>query len=423
MSIDTAATTRRGPAIDVEVDPAEVGFSSERLERLTRHVRGYVDDGRLAGASVLVARHGKVAALDTHGRRDLEHDLPMEPDTIHRIYSMTKPIASLALMQLYEQGRFKLTDPVERYLPAFADMQVVTGGSLTRPVLRPASGPITVHHLLTHMSGLTYGFMQARVADALYRQSPLEQLDRRAMSTAEVIEHLAALPLLADPGVEWNYSMSTDVVGHLVEVLSGQRLDVYLEEHVLGPLGMVDTGFSVPPDATERLASCYTLAPGDTEIALLDAAATSPYLEHPAFLSGGGGLVSTMHDYHRFCLALLRGGALDGRRVIGPRTLAYMTTNHLPGGRDLVSCGTPLFSETPYDGVGFGLGFSVQLDPATTRVISSPGEFGWGGMASTVFFCDPVEDLHVILMTQLMPSSAYPIRPELKALVHQAIVD
>ena len=410
-------------AVAQEVEAEEVGLSTERLARLTSHVHSYVDDGRFAGTATLIARGGRIAYLDHYGSRDIENGLPIERDTIYRIFSMTKPITSIALMQLYEQAKVKLNDPVERYIPSFSDMRVFDGGSLNRPRFRPAAGPMTVHHVLTHMSGLTYGFQWANPVDAMYRQSPLEGPDRRNMTTEEVVDHLAALPLLCDPGAEWNYSMSTDVVGRLVEVISGQPLDEYIQEHITGPLGMVDTGFSVRSGDVDRFAACYACPANATEKTLLDTPSTSAYLDHPKFFSGGGGLVSTMADYHRFASALMRGGELDGERIIGRKTLSFMTSNHLPEGRDLVQSGTPLFSETPYEGVGFGLGFSVQLDPAITRVISTPGEFGWGGMASTVFFCDPVEDLHVIFLTQLVPSSRHSIRPELKALVHQALID
>jgi len=409
-------------SVSIEVSPEEVGFSGERLDRLGMHMRKYVDSGRFAGTACLVSRRGRIAYLDHYGKRDKEADLAVEADTIYRIYSMTKPLTSIAMMQLYEQGLINLSDPIERYLPEFVDMKVLEGGSLTRPMLRPAALPITIHHLLTHTSGLTYGFMNASVVDAMYRAAGID-MDIRNTPTSDVVAGLAKLPLLCDPGTSWNYSMSTDVLGHLVEVISGKSLSQYFDENILGPLDMGDTGFSVADDAHDRFGACYTRHPATGQTALLDGSTGSPYLKEPAYLSGGGGLVSTMRDYHRFCLALMNGGELDGQRIIGPRTLGYMTTNHLPGGGDLVECGTPLFSEAPYAGVGFGLGFSVQMNPAASLSIASVGEFAWGGMASTAFFCDPVEDLHVIFMTQLIPSTTYPIRAELKALVYQALID
>ncbi|HCB33968.1 MAG TPA: serine hydrolase [Acidimicrobiaceae bacterium] len=408
------------PVVEAEVDPAEVGFDAERLAEVGRHLHAYVDDGRLPGTYVLVSRGGKTAYVDRYGRRDCERDLPVDADTIYRIYSMTKPLTSIAAMQLYERGMFQLKDPVSRWLPAFGDARVFAGGNATLYQTREPAREITVHDLLTHTSGLTYDFHFAGFVDELYRRNGFNW--GMPGDLAESCDALAALPLLFDPGTEWNYSYSTDVLGRLVEVLSGQNLDLYLKENVIGPLAMVDTGFSVPPESAHRLASNYAPAPGTLRRTVVDAAETSAFLKPPKTLSGGGGLVSTMADYHRFTQMLRGGGTLEGRRVIGSRTLAYMTQNHLPGGGDLTACGRALFSEAAFDGVGFGLGFSVVLDPAKAQVLSSKGEFAWGGAASTAFWVDPVEDLTVVFLTQLLPSSTHPIRAELKALVYQALV-
>ena len=379
------------------VDPEDVGLSTSRLTRITDHVHGYVDEGKFVGTDVLIARAGKIAYRDTYGLADREAGSVLAEDNIFRFFSMSKPVTSIALMQLYEQGKFLLRDPIERYIPSFRNMSVFVSGSVNRPNLRPAASPITVHNVLTHMSGLTYGFQMANPVDALYRNSPIEGVGRNDMSTAEVMEHLGDLPLLCDPGTEWNYSMSTDVVGHLVEVISGQPLDEYLDDHIFGPLGMVDSGFSVRQGQEHRLVANYACGPDSEEAVLLESPTKSRYLEPPKFFSGGGGLVSTMADYHRFASALMGGGEFGGARVIGRKTLAFMTSNHLPDGRDLVASGTPLFSETPYEGVGFGLGFSVQLDPAITQVIGSPGEFGWRGRGSQIGPVDRSahEDRHV----------------------------
>lgn len=406
--------------LEVEATPEEVGMSSAHLEHLTRHLHAYVDDGRLPGTFCLVARGDRIAYLDHYGKRDIENDRPVELDTIYRFFSMTKPITSVAAMQLYEQGRLKLTDPVEKFIPSFADMQVYVGGNIQAPRLRPATTQMTVHHLLTHMSGLTYGFMQAHPVDGIYRENGFD-FGVRHSGLADTCDKLAALPLMCDPGAEWNYSHSTDVLGRVVEVVSGQTLGEYLNQHVLDPLGMVDTAFRVRDGQGHRLASNYSPHPKTDQAFLIDSADTSPYLKDPSWEGGGGGLVSTMHDYHRFCRMLMNGGELDGQRIIGRKTLEFMTMNHLPGDKDLQSSGTPLWSETPYVGVGFGLGFSVQLNPAMTQVISSPGEFAWGGAASTAFWCDPAEELHVIFLTQLVPSSHHPIRPELKQLIYGAL--
>lgn len=407
-------------SMELEAAPEDVGLSSAQLEHLTRHLHAYVDDGRLPGTYCMVAREGKVAYLDTYGMADMENQKPVELDTVYRFFSMSKPVTSIGLMQLYEQGRVKLSDPVEKYIPAFADMRVVTGGSSQNPVTRPAATQMNLHHLLTHMSGLTYGFQYASVADALYRAAGFE-FGQRLGNTEETIDALASLPLMCDPGAEWNYSMSTDVVGRVIEVVSGQKLGEYLHDHVLAPLGMVDTGFHCPEKSHDRLASNYFPNPKTGLATLMDPADKSPFGRPAQFEGGGGGLVSTMADYHRFCLMLMNGGTLDGQRIIGRKTLDFMTQNHLPGGGDLASSGTPLFSETPYDGVGFGLGFSVQLDPAQTQSIGSVGEFAWGGAASTAFWCDRAEDLHVIFLTQLTPSSYHPIRVELKQLIYGAL--
>ena len=407
--------------IAVEATPEEQGMSSAQLVHLDRHLHEYVDDGRLPGTFVMVARGGKVVHLDRYGMADMEQQRPVELDTVYRFFSMTKPITSIAIMQLYEQGRLKLSDPVEKYIPSFADMQVLIGGSSQRPVTRPASTQMNIHHLLTHMSGLTYGFQYASVVDALYRAAGFE-FGQKLGNTEETIDVLASLPLMCDPGAEWNYSMSTDVLGRVVEVVSGQRFGEYLEEHVLGPLGMVDTGFHCPEESHHRLASNYYPHPQTGLATLMDPADKSPFGRPARFEGGGGGLVSTMSDYHRFCLMLMNGGTLDDRRIIGRKTLSFMTKNHLPGGKDLASSGRPLFSETPYDGVGFGLGFSVQLDTGQSQMIGSEGEFAWGGAASTAFWCDPAEDLHVIFPTQLTPSSHHPIRAELKQLIYGALL-
>lgn len=407
-------------SIEVEVEPSEVGLSAERLDLIGRHLHRYVDDEQLPGTQVLVSRAGKVAYVDRYGQRDCERDLPVDADTIYRIYSMTKPITSIAAMQLHEQGLFQLKDPISRWLPSFSETRVFASGNATLYETREPEREITVHDLLTHMSGLTYDFHMAGFVDEIYRKNGFNW--GMPGDLAESCEKLARLPLLFDPGTEWNYSYSTDVLGRLVEVISGQRLDEYLDEHILGPLGMIDTAFSVPPEHAERFTSNYLPQPGTLKRKLLDSAEESPYLKPPKVLSGGGGLVSTMADYYRFTRMLLAGGTFNGSRIIGRTTLDFMTQNHLPGGGDLTSCGRALFSEAAFDGVGFGLGFSVVLDPAKSQVMGNVGEFAWGGAASTAFWVDPAEEIIVVFLTQLLPSSTHPIRAELKTLVYQALV-
>jgi CubicO group peptidase (beta-lactamase class C family) len=407
------------PQLEIEADRA--GLDPERLARVDRHLDRYVDDGRLAGWQLLIARDGRIAHLGSGGQRDREAGLPVEPDTIWRIFSMTKPITSVAAMMLYEEGAFELKDPIERFLPAFADMRVYVGGSAQNPRTVPATEPIRMWHLLTHTAGLTYGFHHAHPLDTIYRDHGYEWGTPRGLDLAAVCDQYAELPLLFQPGSEWNYSVATDVLGRVVEVLAGAPLDRVLAERVFAPLGMDDTAFWAEGEATERLAALYAPDARTGRATRYDHMG-EVHLRAPDCLLGGGGLVSTIADYHRFTQLLLGGGELDGVRLLGPRTLAFMTANHLPGGADLEQYGRPLFSETTYDGVGFGLGFSVVVDPIAARYPASRGEFAWGGAASTAFWVDPVERLTVVFMTQLIPSSTYTLRAQLHQLIHQAIV-
>ena len=408
--------------VQVELDPAEAGFDPRRLARLDTHLARYVDDGRLAGWQLLVARHGRVVHAATYGQRDREAGRPVEPDTIWRIYSMTKPITSVAAMMLYEEGLLSLRDPVADYLPAFADPRVYVAGSARAPETRPATGPIRIWHLLTHTSGLSYGFLHAHPVDAMHRAAGMEFFPDPEIDLATACDRWARLPLVFDPGTEWNYGVSTDVLGRVVEVVSGMPLDRFLAERVLGPLGMVDTGFSVPEAQADRLAALYvTPTPGRVPARRDDF--TPVPLGPVTFLSGGGGLVSTAADYHRFTRMLLNRGELDGVRLLGSRTVDYMTRNHLPGGVDLDAFARPVFAESEHLGVGFGLGFSVVVDPVAGENLASAGEYAWGGLASTAFWVDPVERVSVVFLTQLVPSGTYPIRRELRALVNSALVD
>lgn len=407
--------------VEVEVDAGEVGFDAGRLARIDRHLRAYVDDGRLPGWLLLISRHGRIAHLSTYGHRDVQAGLPVETDTLFRIYSMTKPITSVAAMTLYEQGAFELRDPVSAFIPSFADLRVYRGGSPLKPLTEPATEPVRIWHLLTHTAGLTYGFHHTHPVDTMYRAAGFEWGVPAGMDLQAACDRWAALPLLFQPGREWAYSVATDVLGRVLEVVSGQSLDEVFTECVLDPLGMTDTTFTVDPADAARLAALYSPRPGGA-LAPNEAMARAA-LRGQAFLSGGGGLVSTAADYHRFTQMLRRGGEYEGRRLLSPRTVRYMTANQLPGGVDLETFGRPLFAETPFNGVGFGLGFSVLLDPVASRTVSSPGEFGWGGAASTAFWVDPVEQVTVVFLTQLLPSSTYPIRSQLRQLVSQAMVD
>jgi CubicO group peptidase (beta-lactamase class C family) len=408
------------PGLEVEAEPSELGFDADRLTRIDKHFRRFVDDERLPGWSLLLTRRGQIVHLATCGRRDVEADLPVELDSVFRIYSMTKPITSVAAMMLFEQGAFELTDPIERYLPEFADMRVFDGGSDLKPKTVPAIEPIRVWHLLTHTSGLTYGFHHAHPVDAMYRAAGYEWTAPPSVDLAGAVETFASLPLLFQPGREWNYSVSTDVLGRLVEVIHGAPLDQALSELVLQPLGMHETGFAVPHSRRDRLAALYVASPGGRMVR--NGPLGAGFLD-PTWFSGGGGLSSTLHDYHRFTQFLLGRGALGGVRLLGDRTVRYMTSNHLPGGVDLAAFGRPLFAEAPFDGVGFGLGFSVTINPPAMHSLSSVGEFAWGGAASTCFWVDPVEEITAVFLTQLLPSSTYPLRSQLRQLVYSALVD
>jgi CubicO group peptidase (beta-lactamase class C family) len=404
--------------LTVETDPAAVGLDATRLARLDARLARWVDEGQLPGFLVTVARHGELAHVGTHGMRDVEAGLPVTPDTIWRVFSMTKPITSVAAMSLYEEGAFELNDPISRWLPEFAETRVYVAGSDQKPVTVPQVEPIRVWHLLTHTSGLTYGFHRAHPVDGMYRAAGHEWGTPPGADSAEVTRQWAAMPLVFQPGSEWNYGVSTDVLGRLVEVIAGKPLDEVFAERVFGPLGMTETSFGLRPDDDPgMLARLY--GAGLVPLAAFEPAAK----QKPAFLSGGGGLVSTAGDYLRFVEMLRAGGvAADGTRVLGSRTLAHMVRNHVPGNADLETYGRPLFAETPLRGVGFGLGFSMVLDPARYGTVASVGDYSWGGAASTAFYVDPVEDLTVTFYTQLLPSSTLPIRSYLRQLVNQAIV-
>ena len=410
--------------LKVEIDPAEAGFAKDRLRRLDENFARYVDDGRLKGWLLTVSRHGKLAHVASYGQRDAEAGLPVEQDTLWRIYSMTKPVTSVAAMMLYEQGAFELTDPVSRFIPSFTDMRVFTGGSDQRPVTVPATEPVRIWHLLTHTAGLTYGFHRTTPVDAMYRAAGFD-LGLRPGTLAEACDTWASLPLLFQPGSEWNYSVATDVLGRVVEVASGQSLDEFYAQRIFGPLGMTDTAFYAAPEDLGRLAALY--ARNIEGKAGRFNSLAEEVRKPPAMLSGGGGLVSTAADYNRFLHMLLHradspAGELDGARLLSSRTVAYMSRNHLPGNSDIEQFGRPINAESPQRGVGFGLGFAVVIDPAAGKVVVSDGELSWGGAASTAFWIDPAEELTATFFTQLIPSSAHPVRSQLRQLVYQALV-
>ena len=403
----------------MQLDPKQAGLSPERLGRITEHLtKNYIAPGKIAGCQALVARHGHVAYFQSLGNMDRERARPMVDDTIFRIYSMSKPITSVALMTLYERGHFQLNDPVYKVIPEWRDHRVWVSGEGPSMETREPAQPMTFRHVLGHTGGLTYGATNHPV-DRAYREAGSRQQPGETLRS--FVEKLARVPLRYDPGDRWMYSFSTDVCAYLVEAISGKPFDRYLQETIFDPLGMGDTSFTVAPENAHRLAANYQRQP-DKTIALIDDPERSTYLKKPTFLSGGGGLVSTTADYLRFCEMLRRGGELGGARILGRRTIELMAKNHLSGNRTLTDMAIGAFSETAYEGIGFGLGFATTLDEVASGTLGQ-GDFYWGGAASTIFGVDPKEDLIVIFMTQLMPSATFNFRGQLKSIVYSAIVD
>ncbi len=377
-----------------------------------------MEPGKIKGATILIARRGQIAHFSALGQADAERGKPMAKDAIFRIYSMTKPLTSIAFMMLVEEGLVALDDPVSRFIPEWKDLGVFDGGTLRSGFrTRPTARPMLIIDLLRHTSGLTYGFQNRTNIDAAYRELGIGEVGS-TIDLDAMIAGLARIPLEFSPGEAWNYSVSTDVLGYLIGKISGRPFETFLKQRLIDPLKMTDTDFHVPGAKAERFTACYAVGPRG--LVLQDDPRKSSYLAPPSLVSGGGGLVSTASDYLRFCQMLLNGGELDGARIVSPKTIELMGQNHLPGGRDIATLSKSMFSEATYAGLGFGLGFSTTIDPAATLIPSSRGDLSWGGMASTAFWVDPRESLAVILMTQLMPSSAYPIRRELRTLVYSA---
>ena len=399
-----------------------LGFEWGALSRLDGVLLGgFVEAGRIAGCVTLVAHRGEILHLSALGMMDRELGRPMAVDAIFRIYSMSKPITSVAMMQLHERGMFQLSDPVSRFIPQWGDLRVWVGGDYPDYVTRAPEREMTILDLLSHQSGLTYGFQGGPVEGGYFERGVYRAGTMRGRELASMVERLGELPLKFSPGEQWNYGLSTDVCGYLVEVISGQRFDDYLREQIFEPLGMVDTGFHVPAEQHERLAANYEAGP-DGRLRQTDLFGADEFLEPPSFLSGGGGLVSTAEDYWRFCQMMLNGGELDGARLLGPKTVELMTMNHLPGGAELSSRALGTWADPANDGIGFGLGFAMTLDPARVQNVGSVGEYWWEGSASTVFWIDPVEELIVIFMTQFMPSDTFDFRGQLKQVLYPGLV-
>ncbi|HSY79175.1 MAG TPA: serine hydrolase domain-containing protein [Verrucomicrobiae bacterium] len=403
----------------MELAPKRAGFAPERINRITEHLdKNYIQSGKIVGCQTLVARHGHVAYFKSQGLMDRERRTPMADDTVFRLYSMTKPITSVALMTLYEQGHFQLNDPVSRFIPAWRGHKVwVSGEGASMETAAPAR-PMTMRNVLSHTGGLTYGATNHPV-DRVYREVGVGRGDGETLSG--FAEKLAKVPLRYQPGERWMYSLSTDVCGYLVEAISGKRFDQYLQETIFDPLDMKDTSFMVASRKADRFAANYQRE-ADKTLKLIDDPERSNYLKQPTFFSGGGGLTGTTADYLRFCEMLRRGGELGGARILGPRTIELMHRNHLAGGKDLSQMAIGAFSETAYEGVGFGLGFAMTLGQVEAGGLGG-GEYYWGGAASTIFWVDPNEDMVVIFMTQLMPSATFNFRGQLRNIIYSAIVE
>ena len=397
------------------------GMSSRRLSLIDDHIeRNYIDTGKFTGSLVGIYRKGRLAHYSTMGLMDRERKKPVEWDTIFRIFSMTKPVTSVALMMLFEKGLIQLDDPVYRYIPSFRKLEVYVSGVDGSFETRPPDRSLTIKDLLSHQSGFTYDFLKENEIDAAYSSRGIGSASQKDL--ASLIDSLSDMPLLFSPGDRWNYSVSTDVCGYLVELISGQSLDTFFYENIFEPLSMSDTGFYVPSVDIPRFSANYLYNLNGLP-KLLDDPLKSRFINRPSFLSGGGGLVSTAEDYLAFCKMILGGGELNGNRILSRKTIDLMSANHLTGGVDLAEVASGRWSETSYQGMGFGLGFSVVKDPSMTLVPGSVGELAWGGMANTAFWIDPLEDMAVVFMTQLVPSGIYNIRRELRTLVYSAIED
>jgi CubicO group peptidase (beta-lactamase class C family) len=402
------------------VNAADLGFRADRLARIDAHLKAkYLDTGRLPHTALLIGRGDEIVHQSVQG--EARPGEPLRGDAIFRIASMTKPITSIAFMQLVEEGRLALSDPVTKVIPEWKDLGVFVAGGGTMPfVSRAARTPMRMIDLLRHTAGFTYGFQERTPVDAAYRAAKIEAF--QGPDLEELIAILAKIPLQFDPGTSWNYSIATDILGAILQRVDGEPLDQVIARRVTAPLAMVDTYFQVPADKVARVPDCFAFDPV-AKMKPYDAGATTAWAKPPRQFSGGGGMVSTLADYHRFCLMLLNDGTLDGARIVSRKALALMTANHLPGVGDLTQHSTALFSEAENAGAGFGLGFATTIDNPATMVPGSDGDFYWGGMFSTAFFVDPVEAIICVFMTQLMPSSTYPVRREIKTMLYAALDD
>mgnify|MGYP000848521299 FL=1 len=416
------------------------GMSESKLSKINKHIKNnYINNNKYIGTSTLIYRQGEIAYLDIQGQQDRERSIPLKRDTIFRIYSMTKPITSVALMTLYEEGKFQLDDFVYKYIPSWKNLKSYQSGKYPNFKTKTLDNHMTIKDLLSHQSGLTYGFSQKTEVDKAYREKGIGRMEslHTNQTLEDMINLLSEVPLEFNPGSSWNYSVSTDVLGYLIELLSGMPFDTFLKEKIFKPLDMNDTGFYIPENKLNRFAANYIFNDGeklgesmslvnkDTKESgppiLIEDPMISPYSKNPTFFSGGGGLVSTIDDYLNFCIMLLNNGSYENHQILSKNTVNLMTNNHITGEKDLLETASGRWAETTYSGIGFGLGFQILLDPVKSQITSSKGEYGWGGAASTVFWIDPKEDLITIFLTQLVPSSAYNIRRELRTLVYSSI--
>jgi CubicO group peptidase (beta-lactamase class C family) len=392
------------------VTPQELGFSDARLQRIAPVMQAYIDQGKLAGTLIMVARNGQIAYINAQGMMDKEAKKPMREDTIFRIYSMTKPITAVAAMTLWEQGKFHMNDPISKYLPEFEKMKVYVSGAGEEMIVEDANQPIRVIDLFTHTAGFSYGFTGSEV-DNLYRKL-LQKPDE--LKRSNILSKVADLPLSHQPGTAWQYGVSTDILGFLVEKISGKKLGDYLQETVFGPLEMQDTGFFVPADKVDRFAQIYT-ANKQGQTVVMKNEPLGDFLSDPDIHNAGGGMVSTLHDYFTFAQMLLNGGEINGTRILGRKTVEYLTSNHLP--ENLI----PFEAKSP--GEGFAMAMSVTVDPNMSLFMNSKGTYGWAGLASTHFRIDPEEKLIVIAMAQFMPTAFHRYNEDLRNLVYQALND
>ncbi len=419
--------------------------SEERLSKIKKHItENYIDTNKYIGTITAIYKNDNIAFLDIQGMQDRERNIPLKRDSIFRIYSMTKPITSVAMMILYELGKFQIDDPVHKFIPSWKNLKVYKSGNYPDFKTTDPLNVMTIKDLLSHQSGLTYGFQMKSEVDKAYREIGIGRMEslNTNQTLTDMINTLKDVPLEFSPSTAWNYSVSTDVIGHLIEIISGKSFDEFLKENIFKKLNMNDTDFFVPKEKLNRFTANYLFNMGEPmdpsgalplrkvdrhsiesgNPILIDDPQMSLYHRKPSFLSGGGGLVSTLDDYMNFSTMLLNNGMFKDQQILSKKTIDLMTSNHLAGNKDLISSShADTASETTLAGVGFGLGFQILINPAKNQINSSIGEYGWGGAASTTFWIDPSENLITIFLTQLIPSTTYNIRRELRTLVYSSL--